>query len=219
MKKTEFKKYLEENDISFEEIDGKIIIGSINGGYVNLSSLKTLPDNVQFNNGGNVYLPSLKTLPDNVQFNNGGNVYLNSLKTLPDNVQFNNGGYVYLQKKKLEINKSYIDRFKIKVSRNKIYLYKRVSHDFKTQEGTKNETLWKVGSTLIHPNWNPTGKECGEGKFHACAKPHWCNAFRSKKDDKFIKIEVNVKDLHEWKNGDYPQKIAFRKGKVIEEIS
>jgi hypothetical protein len=43
--------------------------------------------------------------------------------------------------------------------------------------------------------------------------------FRSEKDDKFIKIEVDKKDIYEWKNNpQYPQKIGFKKGKVIEEV-
>jgi hypothetical protein len=50
-----------------------------------------------------------------------------------------------------------------------VTLYKKVSKDFKTQENTKNETLWIIGSTLEHPAWNPNNGECGEGKFHACS--------------------------------------------------
>ena len=101
-----------------------------------------------------------------------------------------------------------------------IFLYKRVSKDFKTQEGTKNETLWEIGKEVIHSNWNPSNSECGEGKFHACAKTKWCDVFRNKKDDKYIKIKVNINDLFEWKNNPtFPQKIAFRKCLVVEEIN
>ena len=67
-----------------------------NKGYVNLSSLTTLPSGVQFNNKGSVDLRSLITLPSGVQFNNGGYVYLRSLTTLPSDVQFNNEGNVNL---------------------------------------------------------------------------------------------------------------------------
>jgi len=135
---------------------------------------------------------------------------------LPEGIVFNNGGDVVLKNERIGIKVPYIKRFKVEQNGDKIYLYKRVSHDFKTQEGTVIETLWEIGTTVEHPNWNPTERECGGGKFHACAFPHWCSLFRSKKDDTFIKIEVDVKDLYEWTdNPYYPQKIAFRKGKVI----
>jgi len=67
-----------------------------NRGFVNLASLLSLPDNIQFNNEGNVYLNSLTSLPNNIQFNNRGNVYLYSLTSLSDNIQFNNEGFVNL---------------------------------------------------------------------------------------------------------------------------
>ena len=68
-----------------------------NQGYVDLESLTTLPEGIQFNNQGNVYLRSLTTLPEGIQFNNQGNVYLQSLTTLPEGIQFNNQGYVDLE--------------------------------------------------------------------------------------------------------------------------
>ena len=189
-----------------------------NGSHVYLDSLKSLPENTQFNNGGFVNLCSLKSLPENTQFNNGGDVDLSSLETLPENTQFNNGGHVDSKSEGKEINTPYIKRFKVETKGNKFYLYKKVSKDFKTQENTKNETVWKIGSTLDHPNWNPEKDECGEGKFHACAFPHWCDRFRNITGDRYIKIEINKEDLFEWKTPNYPQKIGFRKGTVIKEV-
>ena len=98
-----------------------------------------------------------------------------------------------------------------------ITLYKRVSSEFKTQEGKVNETTWTVGSTLEHSSWDPKKSECGEGKFHACSHAYFCDEFRSNTDDRYIAIKVNVKDLFHWPNGNYPHKIAFRKGKVMHE--
>jgi hypothetical protein len=134
-------------------------------------------------------------------------------------VQFKNGGDVKLKDEIKEIKTPYLERFNVETKGDKVYLYKRVSRDFKTQEGTENETLWMIGSTVEHPDWKPESSECGEGKFHACARPHWCSVFRSEKGDKFIKIEVDKKDIYEWKNNpQYPQKIGFREGKVVKEI-
>jgi len=100
--------------------------------------------------------------------------------------------------------------------KEKIILYKKVSKDFKTQEGTPNETLWKVGSKVTHPNWQPKNGECGEGKYHACSRPYFCDEFRNQSGDKYIAIEISLKDLYEWKdNPSYPHKIGFRKGKVL----
>ena len=104
----------------------------------------------------------------------------------------------------------------IKKSKN-VILYKKVSVDFKTQENTQNETVWKIGSTLEHPEWNPTIKECGPGKYHACSKPYFCDEFRNKKGDRYIAIQVELKDTHEWNNPEYTHKISFRKGTVLYE--
>ncbi len=96
-----------------------------------------------------------------------------------------------------------------------VILFKRVSSDYKTQEGTRNETTWKVKSTLTHPNWNPKESECGEGKYHACSRPYFCDEFRSNKNDVYIALKIAKKDLFEWKNAQYQHKIAFRKGTVL----
>jgi len=98
-----------------------------------------------------------------------------------------------------------------------ITLYKRVSKDFKTQEETRNETLWEIGTTPLVPNWNPKDNECGEGKFHACSRAYFCDEFRSLEDDRYIAVKINIKDLYAWPNPDYPYKIAFRSGKVVYE--
>ena len=105
----------------------------------------------------------------------------------------------------------------ISAGRGKVILFKRVSQKFQTQEGTKNETIWTPGATLTVPNWNPTSSECGEGKFHGCARPGPCSQFRNLSTDRFVAIEVELKDLHAWEGGDYPHKIAFRSGKVLYE--
>ena len=100
----------------------------------------------------------------------------------------------------------------------KVVLYKRVSKDFKTQEGMKNETLWALDSKVTHPDWKPTSGECGEGKFHACSRPYFCDEFRHAQGDRYIAIEIKSKDLHEWKDSpEYPHKIGFREGKVLYE--
>lgn len=99
-----------------------------------------------------------------------------------------------------------------------VVLYKKVSADFLTQEKTKNETKWNVGSTVEHHDWKPETGECGEGKFHACSKPYFCDEFRNEKGDRYIAIEVALKDTYEWKNPDYPHKIAFRKCTVLHEV-
>jgi hypothetical protein len=99
-----------------------------------------------------------------------------------------------------------------------VTLFKRVSADFKTQENTRNETLWAVGSTITHPKWSPANAERGEGKFHACSRPYFCDEFRKTKGDKYIAVSIKLADLHEWNdNPVYPHKIAFREGKVLYE--
>jgi hypothetical protein len=98
-----------------------------------------------------------------------------------------------------------------------VTLYKRVSKDFQTQEGTSNETTWTIGATLTIPKWDKS-RECGEGKFHACSRPYFCDQFRSDKGDRYIAVKINLEDLHEWKdNPEYPYKIAFKSGTVLYE--
>ncbi len=75
-----------------------------NVGYVDLSSLETLPPGVEFNNIGGVYLESLKTLPPDVKFNNKGDVHLDSLETISPGVKFNNRGCVYFGSKLPQIH-------------------------------------------------------------------------------------------------------------------
>jgi hypothetical protein len=99
-----------------------------------------------------------------------------------------------------------------------VIVYKRVSKDFKTQEGTPNETLWTIGITVTHPAWAPKEQECGAGKFHACGRPYFADEFRSTPGDKYIAIEVLRKETYEWpEKQSYPHKIAFREGKVLYE--
>jgi hypothetical protein len=194
-----------------------------NGGDVDLRSLTSLPENVQFNNGGYVDLRSLTSLPENVQFNNGGDVYLSSLTSLPENVQFNNGGDVYLislKNKPYKVlgKRKYLTRFKIKITNRRVILYKRVSKDFKTQEETENETLWLPKTTVTIALFRPENQECGENKYHACAKPFWCDTFRKNRGDKYVAIKIGIDDLFEWtESPQHPKKIAFRSGKVLYE--
>ena len=196
MTQKKFIKYLQERNILFTIEKGIILI-----------------------NGEAVYLRSCTSLSENVQFNNGGGIYLGSLTSLPENVQFNNGGRVYIKDKTISKSIPYLERYKIPIVDDHVILYKRVSKDYKTQEGTANETTWAIGTTLEHLNWNPSLNECGPGKFHACAKPGWCDIFRNIKDDKYIAIKIHVQDLYEWTNHpEYPQKIGFRRGYVIREV-
>ncbi len=112
----------------------------------------------------------------------------------------------------------YLDREGIEAKDNHVILFKRVSQDFKTQEGYAWETTWKPGKTITHSNWKPEENECGAGKFHACSRPYFCDEFRNdKKDDRYIAIQIAEKDLFEWPNPSYPHKIAFRSGKVLYE--
>ena len=137
-----------------------------------------------------------------------------SLHSLPEGAIVKCGGKCNLNIKR----SSYVELW-LDVVDNYVTLYKRVSHDLKTQEGTVNETLWAPGTTLEVPNWDPASKECGPGKFHGCARPEWCDIFRSRKDDKYVSVRVHVDDLYQWPDRPrFPQKIAFRKGTVIKVI-
>lgn len=112
----------------------------------------------------------------------------------------------------------FLERNGIKSKNGYVILYKRVSKDFLTQENTENQTSWKIGSTVTHPNWAPTSGECGWGKYHACSRPYLCDIFRNTPGDRYIAIKIKVKDLCEWCNPQYPHKVAFREGTVLYEV-
>jgi hypothetical protein len=102
---------------------------------------------------------------------------------------------------------------------DRVILFKRVSADFKTQEGTTNETLWAVGSTVTHPAWSPKDQECGPGKFHAVSRPYFADAYRDTRGDRYIAIRIAVKDLYAWPSPSHEHKIAFREGVVLHECN
>jgi hypothetical protein len=114
--------------------------------------------------------------------------------------------------------KKYLDREGIEAKKGNVILFKKTSKDFKTQEGTKNETSWLIGSTVTHLAWKPEESECGNGKFHACSRPYFCDEFRNgNREDKYIAVQIKAADLYEWPNASYPHKVAFREGKVLYE--
>ena len=99
-----------------------------------------------------------------------------------------------------------------------VILYKRVSKDLMTQENTSNPTTsWAIGKVKEHQNWKPHDSECGPGKYHACSKPYFCDEFRKTPGDRYIALKIALADIHAWPGGDYPHKIAFRKGVVLYE--
>ena len=115
--------------------------------------------------------------------------------------------------------KGWLESQGMKQEKTAVTVFKRVSFDLKTQEGTTNETFWEIGKTLEHSTWAPENAECGAGKFHACSRPYLCDQFRNNSGDRYVAIKVQVKDLFSWDAAEaqYPYKIAFRKGTVLYE--
>ena len=65
---------------SKEEINAKVLNIIKSKDNIDLSTLKLLPANINFDNDGMVDLWGLETLPEGTQFNNKGNVYLENLE-------------------------------------------------------------------------------------------------------------------------------------------
>ena len=114
--------------------------------------------------------------------------------------------------------KGWLEDHAVKTYKSHVVLFKRVSKDFLSQEGTKNETNWKIGETLTHPEWHPKDRECGTGKYHACPRPYFCDEFMDNTGDRYVAIEIDKKDLYAWPDPTFPHKIAFRKGTVLHEV-
>lgn len=110
-------------------------------------------------------------------------------------------------------------------------LYKRVSKCFKTQGGryaAGTATSWRPGTTVTHPDWRPKESECGSGKFHACDTPWRCDSYRWTYNDRYVAIHIKLVDLYVWPGKHmgwgwlspaHPDKIAFRKGRVLFECN
>ncbi len=114
--------------------------------------------------------------------------------------------------------KTWIEQEGVDVLGKYAIVFKRVSDKFQTQEGTRNETIWSIGTTLSHTKYRPKGAECGEGKFHACSRPYFCDEFRSTRGDRYVAIKVPVASLHYWgKDASYRHKVAFGEGEVMYE--
>jgi len=111
----------------------------------------------------------------------------------------------------------YLEREGVAQEDGKVVLFKRVSKDFKTQEGTSRETMWIPGTISEHPAWEPKRDECGAGKYHAVSRPYFGDEFRETVGDRYIAIQIAVEDLYEWPKAQYPHKIAFRRGSVLYE--
>jgi len=94
MTQEEFIKELKEKRYSHKIEGDKIVV--TREGDVHLSSLTSLPPDVEFRNEGYVYLDSLTSLPSGVAFKNGGHVNLRSLTSLPPGVEFINVGNINL---------------------------------------------------------------------------------------------------------------------------
>jgi hypothetical protein len=114
--------------------------------------------------------------------------------------------------------KSWIAKTGVETDRQNMMIFKRVSIELKTREGTPDETLWTIGATLIHKSPNLESEECGGGKFHGCATPQDCDQFRDKPSDRYIAVSVPKKKAYAWpKNPQYPFKIGFTQGTVLYE--
>ena len=116
-----------------------------------------------------------------------------------------------------ERNAAWFEREGIEVKDGCAILFKRVSKDFKTQEGTANETYWKIGERIVHSNPKLKEQEVGAGKFHFCSRPYFGDQFRSEKGDKYIALSVPIKTIHAWPNPDYPHKIGGTEAIVLYE--
>jgi hypothetical protein len=102
MTREEFIDVLEQMDYyyTYGNEGDKIVVntGRIddNNDNVWLSSISSIPPNVEFNNKGDVDLRSVKVMPSGVVFNNGGDAILYHVEELLPGVEFNNGGNVNL---------------------------------------------------------------------------------------------------------------------------
>jgi hypothetical protein len=90
-----------------EKIGGYLDLGSVTslpenfnptvGGYLDLGSVKSLPENFNPTVGGYLDLGSVKSLPENFNPTVGGNLYLRSVTSLPENFNPTVGGYLDLR--------------------------------------------------------------------------------------------------------------------------
>jgi hypothetical protein len=92
MTREDFIKVLKGKRYSYYIENGWVIVNYDN--RLDLESLKTLPERIEFRNHGYVNLCHIKNLPKDIIFNNQGGVYLDSLENLTEDTKFENSGYI-----------------------------------------------------------------------------------------------------------------------------
>ena len=81
MTQEEFIQILDEKGYSYEIEGDNIVVtnGDSFFGNVDLHTVRTLPQNLEFKNRGSVDLIILKSIPPGVEFNNGGAIIIRSI--------------------------------------------------------------------------------------------------------------------------------------------
>ena len=85
------KEFCEKYNLTEDQFSGKEKVG-----YLDLSSLTTLPEGCSLTAGGDLDLSSLTTLPEGCSLTAGGRLDLSSLTTLPEGCSLTAGGYLDL---------------------------------------------------------------------------------------------------------------------------
>jgi hypothetical protein len=209
-----------------------------NGGNVVLHKLKEIKRDIVFNNGGTVYLEKLTQSPSKMKFHNicdvhiesfiynkqthitatcKGSVYANkSPKSIAKHMRC--GGYIITNEGTIYSKKSYFKRYKVYMEDGVFILYKSVSKFLYRASYDKSNVSWRPGETNIIENPDIYSNEIGKGKFVGFATPELCDTIGTKKEHRYIAIQVNIVDCYEWLYlPKYPQCIGFTKGTVLYE--
>ena len=97
--------------------------------------------------------------------------------------------------------------------KNFLVLYKSVKDNY--TDFYTGKIKYEIGTTVECPDWDVNNSiECGGG-LHLSPSIYFCKFFNK---GKYLKCEVNIKDILVHPNPHYPYKIRCKKVKVLEEI-
>ena len=108
---------------------------------------------------------------------------------------------------------NFIDIYDVKVKADKVTLFKSVKNNYTDHYTGKIKHV--IGTIIKCPDWDPDiNRECGGG-FHLSPSIDWCKKFGP---GRYLKCEVNIKDIIVHPYPKYPYKIRCREFEILEEV-
>ena len=104
--------------------------------------------------------------------------------------------------------KDWAEHYGAPISGDVVTLFKCVDNDWGTDWSRNKEIFYTPGTQPEAPDWDGEKSECGGG-LHGSPHPKMARAFR--RANKYVACPVHVDDIVVHPDGDYPEKVKFKK--------